>query len=76
LYLNLKKKLLYTEDLPTSTESTTSSFANDTVVLAMDSDSGIASQKLQTNLDAIQKWLNKLRIKANESKLIHVTFTT
>jgi hypothetical protein len=30
----------------------------------------------ETNLDAIQKLLKKWRIKANESKLVHVTFTT
>jgi hypothetical protein len=68
--------LLYTADLPTSTESTTTSFTDDTAVLAMDSGPGIASQKLQTNLDVIQKWLKKLRIKAIESKSVHVRFIT
>jgi hypothetical protein len=68
--------LLYTADLPTSPESTTATFAEDTAVVAMDSDPAIASQKLQTNLLAIQNWLKKWRMKANGSKSIHVTFTT
>jgi hypothetical protein len=42
----------------------------------MDSDPGIPSQKLETNLDAIQKWLTKWWIKANEPKSVRVTFTT
>jgi hypothetical protein len=68
--------LLFTADLPTSPESTTATFADDTAVVATDSDPAIASQKLQTNLLAIQNWFIKWGMKANGSKLIHVTFIT
>jgi hypothetical protein len=46
--------LLYTGDLPTSTESTAATFTNTTTVLTTDCDPDIASQKLQTNQDAIK----------------------
>jgi hypothetical protein len=46
--------LLCTADLPTSPGSTTATFADDTAVVTMDSDPAIASQKLQTDLLAIQ----------------------
>jgi histone H2A len=68
--------LLYTADLPTSSESPTATFTDDNAVLATDSDPAIASQKLQINLLAIQNWFKKLRMKANGCKSIHVTFTT
>jgi hypothetical protein len=68
--------LLYTADLPTSTESTNATFADDTAALGTDIDPCIASQKLQTNLEAIQKWFKGWRIKANGSKLVHVTSIT
>jgi hypothetical protein len=54
----------------------TVSFADDTAVLATDSDPGIASQELQTDLDEIRKWLKRWRIKANESKSAQVIFAT
>jgi hypothetical protein len=67
--------LLYTADLSTSSESTTATFADDTAVLATDSDPTIASQKLQTNLLAVQNWFQKWRMKADGCKSIHITFT-
>jgi hypothetical protein len=68
--------LPYTADLPTSPELTTATSADDTAVVAIDSDPAIASQKLQIDLLAIQDWFKKWRMKANESKSSHVTFTT
>jgi hypothetical protein len=67
--------LLYTADLPTSPESTTATFAGDAAVVATDSDPVIVLQKLQTNLLGIQTGLKMWRMKANEFKSIHVTFT-
>jgi hypothetical protein len=51
--------LLYTADLPTSPGSTTATFTDDTAVVTLDSDPAIASQKLQTDLLAIQNWFKK-----------------
>jgi hypothetical protein len=42
----------------------------------MDSDPVIASHKLQADPLAIQNLFKKWRLKANESKSIHITFTT
>jgi hypothetical protein len=43
----------------TTPESTTENFADDTVGVATDSDPAIASQKLQTNVAAIQNCFKK-----------------
>jgi hypothetical protein len=48
--------LLHTADLPISPESITATFADNTAVVATDSDSVIASHKQQINLLAIQNW--------------------
>jgi hypothetical protein len=67
--------LLCTADLPTSPGSITATFADDTAVVATDSDPATASQKLQITLLAIQSWLQTWRIKANKTKSAHVMFT-
>jgi len=61
--------LLYTADLPTTNGAATVTFADDTAVIASHADPVIASQMLQTNLNAIQEWLKKWRIKANERSM-------
>jgi hypothetical protein len=66
----------YTAYLRTSSEFTTATFADNIAVLATDSDPAILSQKLQTNLLAIQNWFQEWRMKADGCKSIHVTFTT
>jgi hypothetical protein len=66
---------LFTADRSTSPETSTATFTDDTAVLASDTNPAIATSKLQTHLLAIQNWLTKWRVKVNESKSMHVTFT-
>lgn len=51
-------------------------FADDTGILAYNECHKKASQQLQANLNLIEKLCNKWRIKINETKSVHVTFTT
>lgn len=67
--------ILYTADLPTTNHTTVATFADDTAILASHLDPVLASEHLQENLNKIQNWLLKWRIKANELKSTHVTFT-
>ena len=53
----------------------TGTFADDTVDLSVHSSPVYASSKLQDYLDTLSEWLKDWRIKANESKSVHVTFS-
>jgi hypothetical protein len=48
--------VLHTSDLPTSRETTLSTFADDTALFATHEDSTIASLNLQEYLNIIEKW--------------------
>ena len=50
-------------------------FADNTVALSVHSSPMSASFQLQDYLDILSNWLKDWRIKANESKSVHVTFT-
>jgi hypothetical protein len=67
--------LLYTANLPSSPDTTTATFADNTAKAATD-DPTIALCKLQTNLLTIQKWLKMWRMKANGSKSLSPQQTT
>jgi len=68
--------LLFTADLPTTNHTTIATFADDTGLLAVHSDPIVASQHLQHHLNILQAWFDTWKIKVNQAKSAHVTFTT
>ena len=66
---------IYTSDLPTSRHTVLSTFADDTAIVAVDRSPNMASQHLQDHLSSVGDWLRKWRIKVNQAKSMHVTFT-
>lgn len=68
--------VLYTRDLPRTEGTVIATFADDTAILSKHHDPTTASNNLQLYLNELQKWLNTWRIRVNESKSVHVTFTT
>ena len=66
---------LYTPDLATSRGTTLGTFADDTAIFATQTDTTISSRNLQEHLHSNEKWLRKWKIKVNESKSTHITFT-
>jgi hypothetical protein len=51
--------LICIADLPTTNNRTIAIFADDTALLATDSDPALASQRLQHHLDLLQDWSDK-----------------
>jgi len=66
---------LYTADIPQSQNTALSTFSDDTAILSNHSNPITASANLQTHLHSVEKWTGKLRIKINEKKSKHVTFS-
>jgi hypothetical protein len=66
---------LYTADQPTTLQTTTATYADDTAALSSHINPDTASANLQIHLDKLQHWFKKWRIKVNETKSVHVTFT-
>lgn len=67
--------LLYTSDLLTCDNILTSTFADDTAFLFTSKDVITASVNLSNHLVNVEKWLSLWRIKINETKSSHITFT-
>jgi hypothetical protein len=67
---------LYTSDLPTSRDTTMGTFADDIAIFATHVDPTTASRNLQEHLNTVENnWLIKWKIKVNETKSSHITFT-
>jgi retron-type reverse transcriptase len=67
--------LIYTSDLPISDNATTATFADDKAILDTHEDPAIASMELQATINKADDWVKKWRIKINQSKSTHITFT-
>jgi hypothetical protein len=59
---------LYTSKLPTTRETILSTFADNTAITATHSDPTAAPLDLQDHLHNIENWLQKWKIKVNETK--------
>ena len=67
--------VLYTSDLPTAQNVLIGTFADDTAILSSHADPQIASTTTQNYLNTLQQWLTKWKIKVNENKSAHISFT-
>jgi hypothetical protein len=67
--------VLNTADIPTNCESEMATFADDTAIMVSHNDNVAASAILQRTLNSLSDWLKRWRIKVNEGKSAHVTFT-
>ncbi|GBP92999.1 RNA-directed DNA polymerase from mobile element jockey [Eumeta japonica] len=67
--------LIFTADIPTHEDTITATYADDTALLSVDKDSSTASAKLQAHVFKVENWLDKWRIRVNQGKFVHVTFT-
>jgi hypothetical protein len=67
--------LLYAADIQQSPSTILSTFADDTAIFTTHPDPNTASAHLQDHLRSIGQWTQKWRLKINESKSTHITFT-
>ncbi|GBP96727.1 Probable RNA-directed DNA polymerase from transposon BS [Eumeta japonica] len=67
--------LIYTSDMPVGSNIHTSTFADDTACLSTHKIPQEATRHLQEYIVQFEQWLKLWRIKVNEQKCVHVTFT-
>ncbi len=65
----------YTADIPQAKSTNLSTFADDTAILSCHTNPITAIENLKTHLRSIENWTRKWRLKINEAKSTHVTFT-
>lgn len=62
-------------DIPIQRDTIIATFADDIAIVASDDDPTAASQKTQSHLDLVESWLKLWKVKLNETKSQHITFT-
>jgi hypothetical protein len=62
-------------DLPTSSNTTLGTSADDIAILSVHEEPDIAASNLQHHLSALQNWFEEWRININANKSFYITFT-
>ena len=68
------KCVMYMADMPTSNNTLTATFADDTQILATHKDHAIASANLQAAANEFNNWAKRWKIKTNNTKSIRIDF--
>lgn len=66
---------LFIADQPISTDTLVAEYADDKAIISTHENPLIASNMLQYHLTQIESWCKNWRVKINESKSCHITFT-
>ncbi|XP_008183743.1 uncharacterized protein LOC103309618 [Acyrthosiphon pisum] len=66
---------LFTADIPTTDNTLIGTYADDTAILSSIQDPFEASSLLQNHLNSLSHWFKSWKIKINDSKSSHVTFS-
>lgn len=67
--------IIYTSDMPTSSQTCMSTFADDTALVSIHKNRSVASDQLQSHIHILETWLDKWRMSVNANKCTHVTFS-
>jgi hypothetical protein len=66
---------IYTADIPQTSTTTLSTFADDTAIMTTNTNPTTASMNIQAHLRKNEHWTRKWRLKINETKSAHIIFT-
>jgi len=66
---------IYSADIPTCPNTTLLTFADDTAILSNHANVQIAVDNLQSHLQLLEGWHTKWKLKINNTKSVHITFT-
>lgn len=66
---------IFTADIPEIDNVLCATYADDTACLSSSKDPAEASRLLQCQVNKLEHWLDKWRIKASPTKSVHITFT-
>lgn len=66
---------IYASDQPTSPNTLVADYADDKAIISINNDPVIASHQLQNHLSLMEEWYTNWRLKINQSKSMHCTFT-